>query len=58
VSGPVIVNNRDNGPLILGIVIVIILLIGIWWLFFADGNPGGNGGDGGTQPTLVAPQGS
>jgi hypothetical protein len=64
VSGPVIVNNRDNNNgLLLGIVLTIVVLVGLWWFLFANGGNNGNGngnGNGGNNPvpTIAVPQGS
>jgi hypothetical protein len=66
VSGPVIVNNpdRNNGGLLLGIVLTIVVLAGVWYFIFGPGSSGGNGngnGNGGGNnpvPTVAAPQGS
>ena len=65
-SGPVIVNNRDgNNGLLLGIVLTIVVLAGVWWFIFGPGSSGGNGngngngnGGGGAQPTIALPEGS
>lgn len=64
-SGPVIVNNpdRNNGGLLLGIVLTIVVLAGVWWFIFGPGSGGGNGngnGGGGNNPvpTVAAPQGT
>jgi hypothetical protein len=60
----VIVNNRDNNNgLLLGIVLTIVVLAGVWYFIFGPGAGGGNGngnGDGGNNPvpTVIAPEGS
>jgi len=66
VSGPVIVNNpdRNNGGLLLGIVLTIVVLAGVWYFIFGPGSSGGNGngngngGDNNPVPTLAVPQGT
>lgn len=63
-SGPVIVNNRDNNNgLLLGIVLTIVVLAGVWYFILGPGagNGGGNGGNGGDNnpvPTIALPEGS
>ena len=64
-SGPVIVNNRDNNNgLLLGIVLTIVVLAGVWYFIFGPGagngggNGNGNGGDNNPVPTVALPEGS
>ena len=57
----VYVKNDSNGPLIVGIVIVILVLIALWWFLFAGGNSGTPAGTNAPvvpQVTNPVPQGS